>query len=45
MKQITGEWVEKAEGDYAMMERESRVRKDPTTMVSASMRSSARRST
>ena len=29
MKQITGEWVEKAEGDYAMMERESRVRKDP----------------
>jgi len=30
MKQITGEWVEKAEGDYAMLERESRVRKDPS---------------
>lgn len=29
MKQITFEWVTKAEGDFAMMERESRARKNP----------------
>lgn len=29
MKPITHEWVNKAEGDFAMMERESRVRKNP----------------
>jgi len=28
MKQITREWIEKAEGDFAMMERESRARKN-----------------
>ncbi|OGB98664.1 hypothetical protein A2V82_07570 [candidate division KSB1 bacterium RBG_16_48_16] len=28
MKPITREWVDKAEGDYAMMERESRARKN-----------------
>ena len=30
MKQITSEWVSKAEGDFAMMERESRARKNPS---------------
>ena len=29
MKPITREWVDKAEGDFAVMERESRARKDP----------------
>ena len=29
MKQITSEWVAKAEGDFAMMEREARARKNP----------------
>ncbi len=29
MKQVTHEWITKAEGDYATMERESRVRKNP----------------
>jgi HEPN domain-containing protein len=29
MKPITAEWVAKAEGDFATLERESRVRKDP----------------
>jgi HEPN domain-containing protein len=30
MKPLTREWVEKAEGDFAIMERESRVRKKPS---------------
>jgi len=29
MKAITAEWVKKAEGDFATMERESRARKNP----------------
>lgn len=29
MKQITSEWAAKAEGDYAIVERESRVRDNP----------------
>jgi HEPN domain-containing protein len=29
MKPLTREWVSKAEGDFAVMERESRVRRDP----------------
>jgi HEPN domain-containing protein len=29
MKPITSEWVSKAEGDFVMMERESRARRDP----------------
>lgn len=29
MKPMTAEWVAKAEGDFATLERESRVRKDP----------------
>ena len=29
MKQITAEWVAKAEGDFAMMQRECRARKNP----------------
>jgi len=29
MKPITAEWVAKAEGDFATLERESRVRKHP----------------
>lgn len=29
MKQITSEWISKAEGDYGLVEREARVRKDP----------------
>lgn len=29
MKPLTREWVNKAEGDFALMERESRVRKNP----------------
>jgi HEPN domain-containing protein len=29
MKPITLEWINKAEGDFAMMERESRARKNP----------------
>ena len=29
MKPLTGEWIEKAEDDFAIMERESRVRKHP----------------
>lgn len=29
MKPITIEWINKAEGDYAVMEREGRVRKHP----------------
>lgn len=29
MKQITSEWVAKAEGDFVMMERESRARRAP----------------
>jgi HEPN domain-containing protein len=29
MKNITSEWVAKAEGDFAMMQRESRARKSP----------------
>jgi HEPN domain-containing protein len=29
MKPVTAEWVNKAEGDYALMEREGRVRKNP----------------
>ena len=29
MKQITSEWASKAEGDFAMLERESRARKNP----------------
>ena len=29
MKPITAEWIEKAEGDFALLERESRVRKNP----------------
>jgi HEPN domain-containing protein len=29
MKQMTAEWIAKAEGDFAIMERESRVRKCP----------------
>ena len=29
MKPMTLEWVAKAEGDFAVMERESRVRKNP----------------
>ncbi|MBU0715285.1 MAG: HEPN domain-containing protein [Verrucomicrobia bacterium] len=29
MKPITREWIEKAEGDFAMMEREGRARKQP----------------
>lgn len=30
MKQITREWVGKAEGDFAVMERESRARRNPS---------------
>lgn len=30
MKPITSEWVQKAEGDFAMVERESRARKNPS---------------
>ena len=30
MKPMTAEWVAKAEGDFAMLERESRARKDPS---------------
>jgi len=30
MKQITSEWVEKAEGDFSIVERESRARKNPS---------------
>ncbi|MFB3894634.1 MAG: HEPN domain-containing protein [Phycisphaerae bacterium] len=30
MKPLTGEWVEKAEEDYAMVRRELRARKDPS---------------
>jgi len=29
MKPMTAEWVAKAEGDFAMLERESRARKNP----------------
>ncbi len=29
MKSLTREWIEKAEGDFVTMERESRVRKNP----------------
>jgi hypothetical protein len=29
MKPLTREWVTKAEGDFAVMEREGRVRKNP----------------
>ncbi len=29
MKPLTREWVDKAEGDFATMEREARVRKNP----------------
>ena len=29
MKQITSEWVEKAEGDYATLDREARARSNP----------------
>ena len=29
MKPTTAEWIEKAEGDFATMQRESRARKDP----------------
>ena len=29
MKPLTREWVDKAEGDFAMVEREARARKDP----------------
>jgi HEPN domain-containing protein len=29
MKPITAEWISKAEGDFAMVERESRARKNP----------------
>lgn len=29
MKQVAREWVDKAEGDFAVMERESRARKNP----------------
>ena len=29
MKPITEEWIVKAEGDFAMLERESRARKNP----------------
>jgi HEPN domain-containing protein len=29
MKPLTAEWIDKAEGDFAVMERESRVRKHP----------------
>ena len=30
MKQLTAEWITKAEGDFAMVERESRARKNPS---------------
>ncbi len=30
MKPITAEWVSKAESDFALMEREGRVRKNPS---------------
>lgn len=30
MKQITSEWLAKAEGDFAILERESRARKNPS---------------
>lgn len=30
MKPMTAEWVVKAEGDFAVLERESRARKDPS---------------
>ena len=30
MKPITREWIDKAEGDFAMMEREGRARKNPS---------------
>jgi HEPN domain-containing protein len=30
MKPLTAEWVSKAEGDFAIVERESRVRKNPS---------------
>lgn len=30
MKPITVEWIDKAEGDFAMMEREGRARKNPS---------------
>ena len=30
MKPLTAEWVAKAEGDFALMEREGRVRKNPS---------------
>lgn len=30
MKPITAEWISKAEGDFAMVERESRARKNPS---------------
>lgn len=29
MKPLTAEWLDKAEGDFAVMERESRVRRNP----------------
>ena len=30
MKPLTAEWIAKAEGDFALMEREGRVRKNPS---------------
>lgn len=39
MKELTAEWVSKAEGDYATAGRELRVLDDPIMMLSVSMRS------
>ena len=43
MKPLTAEWIAKAEGDFALMEREGRVRKIRPTTASASMLSSVPR--
>jgi hypothetical protein len=43
MKPITAEWISKAEGDFAMVERESRARKNPNFDAYVFMLSSALR--
>jgi hypothetical protein len=45
MKPLTAEWIDQAEGDFAVMERESRVRKHPAFDVVCFTHSSASRST
>jgi hypothetical protein len=44
MKPLTAEWIDKAEGDYATVEREFRARKIPTMTGFAFMLSSVPRS-